>query len=364
MNFSVQSALHHPLADGLTQAAYEGLQWGKSIFSVAHRTVINRFTKTFLPPAPGQLKSLTPKAVEQLQQRRQDLLKVDWLDAQAGLYPVELLFDTPWDEIVRYYPLLVLDWPQSWARLVQKKYHEFPEGVDRQAYPKYYLQNFHYQTDGYLSDFSANLYDLQVELLFGGMADPMRRRIIKLLKGAIAQGSNNFSQPGKLLDVACGTGRTLRLLQGAFPEFSLFGLDLSAAYLRKANQLLTQLPGALPQLVESNAEAMPYQNEVFQLISSVFLFHELPSQARQNVIQECFRVLKPGGAIVICDSIQLADSADLTAMMENFTIQYHEPYYSHYVRDDLAARLTEAGFVDIATEIHFLSKYLVVHKPA
>jgi ubiquinone/menaquinone biosynthesis C-methylase UbiE len=108
---------------------------------------------------------------------------------------------------------------------------------------------------------------------------------------------------------------------------------------------------------------MPYQNEVFQLISSMLL-HELPAQARQNVIQDCFRVLKPGGAIVICDSIQLADSAELTTMMENFTIQFHEPYYSHYMRDDLAARLTEAGFVDIATKVHFLSKYFVAHKPA
>ena len=42
----------------------------------------------------------------------------------------------------------------------------------------YYLQNFHYQTDGYLSDLSANLYDLQVEILFNGAADAMRRRII------------------------------------------------------------------------------------------------------------------------------------------------------------------------------------------
>jgi ubiquinone/menaquinone biosynthesis C-methylase UbiE len=265
---------------------------------------------------------------------------------------------------VRYYPLLVLDWPQLWNRLVQKKYHEFPQDVDRKAYPKYYLQNFHHQTDGYLSDDSANLYDLQVELLFGGMADPMRRRIIKLMKGAIANVSDTFAQPVKLLDVACGTGRTLRLLRGAFPEMSLLGLDLSTAYLRKANQLLTQMPGALPQLVQANAEAMPYHNEVFQLISSVFLFHELPAQARQNVIQECFRVLQPGGAIVICDSIQLDDSPELTAMMENFTLQFHEPYYSHYVRDDLEARLTKAGFVDIATEVHFLSKYFVACKPA
>ena len=35
-------------------------------------------------------------------------------------------------------------------------------------YPEYYLQNFHYQTDGWLSAKSARLYDYQVESLFLG----------------------------------------------------------------------------------------------------------------------------------------------------------------------------------------------------
>ena len=42
--------------------------------------------------------------------------------------------------------------------------------------PRYYQQNFHFQTDGYLSDHSARLYDFQVESLFAGTADVMRRR--------------------------------------------------------------------------------------------------------------------------------------------------------------------------------------------
>ena len=35
---------------------------------------------------------------------------------------------------------------------------------------KHYLQNFHFQTDGYLSEASAELYDYQVEVLFSGGA--------------------------------------------------------------------------------------------------------------------------------------------------------------------------------------------------
>src|SRR5665213_4248511 len=49
-------------------------------------------------------------------------------------------------------------------------------------YPRYYLQNFHFQTDGYLSDHSADLYDHQVEVLFGGAADAMRRQALVPLR--------------------------------------------------------------------------------------------------------------------------------------------------------------------------------------
>ena len=45
--------------------------------------------------------------------------------------------------------------------------------TDTDKYPDYYLQNFHYQSDGWLSSKSARLYDYQVESLFLGTADAM-----------------------------------------------------------------------------------------------------------------------------------------------------------------------------------------------
>ena len=49
---------------------------------------------------------------------------------------------------------------------------------DPERYPAYYLQNFHYQTDGWLTADSARLYDFQVETLFLGSADTMRRQVL------------------------------------------------------------------------------------------------------------------------------------------------------------------------------------------
>ena len=56
----------------------------------------------------------------------------------------------------------------------------------------------------------------------------------------------------------------------------------------------------------------------FHAVSCVFLFHELPAAARQRVIEEAFRVTKPGGVFVICDSMQMLDSPEFEAMMGEF----------------------------------------------
>ncbi len=128
--------------------------------------------------------------------------------------------------------------------------------------------------------------------------------------------------------------------------------------------MLSQDRGNLPQLLQANAESLPYVDNYFHGVSSVFLFHELPAPARQNVINECFRVLKLGGVFVICDSIQLEDSPELKAAIDNFPVMMHEPYYPHYATDNIVERLQAAGFVEVAQEVHFMSKYFIARKPA
>ena len=351
------------MADTLTKLAYKTFQQGKNYFGFAHKTLTSQLWNLVGPPVEHNTKPIGPELLAKVYQRLDQLLDVAWQDADRGVYPTSLLFDNPWEDFFRYYPVLCLDLPQTWQRISQKNYQSLPLQIPTAGYPKYYLQNFHHQTDGYLSDYSANLYDLQVEILFGGSADPMRRRILAPLKRELQRFTSVLPHQIRVLDIACGTGRTLRMLRGALPEASLFGTDLSPAYLRKANQTLSELPGELPQLLQANAEGLPYLDEYFHGVTSVFLFHELPAQARQNVIEQAFRVVKPGGVFVICDSVQAVDSPELMPMMENFPAMFHEPYYRHYVTDDLVERLKQAGFVDVTTANHFMSKYWVARKP-
>ena len=351
------------MADPLTKFAYLGLQGGKSLMGLAHKEVSTRLLQWVAPSAAPVTMPVPPDMLKELKAAMESLLELDWQEAEAGLYPASLLFDAPWLDWATRYPLVWLDMPLTWNRRARRQVRDLPQDVEPEAFPDYYLQNFHHQTDGYLSDHSASLYDLQVEILFNGAADPMRRRLLNpLVKGLEAFTARPASSL-RVLDIAAGTGRTLRQIRGALPQGHLVGLDLSAAYLRQANSWLSQLPGELPQLVQGNAEAMPFAEASMQAATCVFLMHELPAAARANVLLEAFRVLEPGGVFVLADSVQLADSPQYTVAMENFRRVFHEPYYRDYISDDIGARLRQSGFVDITAETHFMSRVWAARKP-
>jgi len=345
------------------QIAYKSLQQGKSLAGLLHKGVSTKLMELLAPDSIPETSEIGKEMLMELKSSMDELEKEDWKDAEEGLYPKRHLFKAPWIEWLKKYPLIWLDMPSTWERRKSQKIDDIPKKIKKENYPQYYLQNFHHQTDGYLSDHSAEIYDIQVEILFNGTADSMRRRILSPLKKGLDQFEGRCLSSMKILDVATGTGRTLEQIRSAFPSIELFGLDLSSSYLKQANKYLNTSSGELVQFIKGNAECMPFSSRSFQGLTCVFLFHELPKTARQKVINECFRLLEPGGVFVIADSIQFNDSPQFAPVMDNFRKFFHEPYYLDYVKDNIDKRLEDAGFIHIKAKSHFMTRVWSAYKP-
>ncbi len=289
--------------------------------------------------------------------RRRDALHArDLANVEAGLYPRELLFDVPVRQYMRALPRLMRDTPKVVRRMRRGDYKDIPV-VDKQRYPAYYRRNFHWQTDGYFSDHSAEVYELGVELLFRGTADVMRRQVIPpITRYARARGDRL-----RLLDIGCGTGRTLHQISVAHPTMQLHGVDLSPAYIRAARRRLSEVPELT--LAIENGEALPWADATFDIVTSTYMFHELPRNARRNVVREMLRVAKPGGLLVIEDSAQLVESREIATALREFPREFHEPFYEDYLEDDLAALVSEVGFTSPVTEAHLVAKVVVARTP-
>ena len=293
--------------------------------------------------------------VRAILRRRKQLHERDLANVEAGLYPRELLFDIPVRRFARAFPRLALDTPRVVRRMKRGDYKDIPS-VDKARFPAYYRRNFHWQTDGYFSEHSAEVYELGVELLFRGTADVMRRQIIPPITRFVRDGE----QATRLLDVGCGTGRTLHQIARTHPSMRLWGVDLSPAYVKVARRLLADLPEVA--LAVENAEALPFADGAFDVVTSVYVFHELPRNARRNVVREMHRVLRPGGLVVIEDSAQVSESAEIASALREFPREFHEPFYADYLADDLAAVLSEAGFSVSSVEPHLVAKVVVARK--
>lgn len=67
------------------------------------------------------------------------------------------------------------------------------------------------QTDGWLSEKSASIYEASTETLFLGRQDAMQRQSLvplhSFMQGEGRQGQGRQGQGTKMLEVACGTGR-------------------------------------------------------------------------------------------------------------------------------------------------------------
>jgi ubiquinone/menaquinone biosynthesis C-methylase UbiE len=351
-----------PISRFATRVAYGARQLPRLAWYLGHGMVMRRLSAAERRRAGASARPAahTDRPVPDRSRLYADmaaLFRRDLANVEAGIYPLPADHDGSWPILLERSRLFFTDLPEVHRRREGRQHREVLSPATRGRRPGYYLQNFHFQSGGWLTPESAQRYDIQVEVLFNGSANAIRRQALPPLCELFA---GRDQRRLRLLDVGCGTGRFLDFVKQAWPRLPVLGIDLSEAYVAEARRHLRRW--CWLDLMVANGEAVPLDDESQDAVTSIFMFHELPPRVRRAVFRECARVLKPGGRLVVIDSLQFGDEPDYDGMLELFPQNFHEPYYRGYLKEDFGALARACGLAPVRADNTFVSKVMVFDK--
>ncbi|MGH7130394.1 MAG: bifunctional demethylmenaquinone methyltransferase/2-methoxy-6-polyprenyl-1,4-benzoquinol methylase UbiE [Phycisphaerales bacterium] len=138
----------------------------------------------------------------------------------------------------------------------------------------------------------AGSYDLNNRVHSFGRDQAWRRYAVKVA---------GVKPTDHVLDVACGTGDLSRAFADAGPA-RVVGLDFTREMLDVAEMKQRRDPGSHGNritYVEGDAQKLPFADAAFDIVSIAFGIRNVADPAK--AIAEFFRVLRPGGRLVILE---------------------------------------------------------------
>lgn len=342
----------------LERSAYGWMGARSAAYAIQYAT-LNSITRLLPGPKLKYQPHIDEFAINRLREELRRLWKHEAKMLSTGIYPLEILKPEEPLKRLRKIPQILWDSYTVHRRRVRGISAEFDSKAQEMLaeMPSYYRRNFHFQTSGYLSRRSAEAYDYQVNLLFLGATDAMRRLIIEPIRDHFQTTTGEGLQ---LLEIGCGTGSATRWVRLALPKARITAVDLSDPYLELARERVGRY-GRIDFLRADGAD-LPFANARFDGVYSVFILHELPPEVRQAMMNQAFRVLKEGGFCGVVDSLQLGDIPAVDSVLKEFPRIFHEPFYRNYVRHPMSQLFEEAGFGEIQCEHLFLGKVCFAKK--
>ncbi len=106
----------------------------------------------------------------------------------------------------------------------------------------------------------------------------------------------------QLLDIGCGGGMTLHRLSDGIKTGHLTGVDYSSVSVEASKKLNeADLVSGKMSIDEASVEALPYEDNSFDVITTVESFYFWPNP--QESLKEVYRVLKPEGQFLLISEV-------------------------------------------------------------
>ena len=226
---------------------------------------------------------------------------------------------------------------------------DIDESLDIPRYLTAY--DIHQQPGGYHSeniekDISAGaVYDISLPIYsrnaMGEENDLLAQAIIRYIDDHL-----KTFQPQEIMDMGCGIGNSTLPFSKKYPDSKVIGVDVALPCLRYAHARANAL-GVEAHFSQQNVEKTSYDPESFDLVTSTLLLHETSHDAVPKIIQECFRLLKPGGWMIHLDVYPFHKKEDdpLYDFLKDWEVINNNENFSGALRNmNMRKIIEDAGF--------------------
>ena len=220
--------------------------------------------------------------------------------------------------------------------------------------PKYLTAyDIHQQPGGYHSeiiekDISAGaVYDISLPIYSRNAMGEENDLLAQAIICYIDEHLQNF-QPNEILDLGCGIGNSTLPFSKKYPNAKVVGVDVALPCLRYAHARANAL-GVEAHFSHQNVEKTSYESESFELVTSTLLLHETSHDAVPKIINECFRLLKPGGWMIHLDvyPFHKKEDAPLYDFLKDWEVINNNENFSGALRNmNMKKIIQDSGFSD------------------
>ena len=187
------------------------------------------------------------------------------------------------------------------------------------------------QTEGALIRW-APYYDFVTNLMTLGQA--RRLRIATVNHALIVPGDS-------VLDVGCGTGEVTLAAKARAKQGNVYGIDPAPEMIAVARNKAARKRLDIDFRV-GVIESLPFADASMDVVTSSLMMHHLPEELKARGLAEIYRVLKPGGRLLIADFMRPTG-----AFLNHLFIAFTRHQRLQKGIEDLQDLLTNAGFRQI-----------------